>query len=439
MWTWDDFAVKAAAQRLKDLENSIKFESQDDSWEDKRDNFLSKINQVRALTDLRVLFNQLRRLENSLKYNHQSEAWEQWKRSYWWVMTDPNSNLSLSVTRFIICLTFMERSLFEEAHSNSWIKSDRDIWLAECDSLIDSLMRLSFYDELFLNVDVLLQEFGHNSLRSYIREVNNVISTINSAARKLDAATKDLGLGDTVTGALGIGSAIMFGAGLILAPVSAGTSLNLTGLGAAYGVGSAVTGVLSGIVQVVWDETKAKEVQEEMKKITAETLAVTEMLESYGTAATKLQTKLNGLGRFRALKYLQDVGLGGKSTYTGIRQVLDVSRMRRVVSEMRPDLLARGEGTLVAFRVAAPGVTLPRFNSDGTTRILIREATTLHSAAVKLAAVLTVISLWFAIQTTIEGHKKYTDGSKLAREFRDMASSLTSVKDVILEAYGNDP
>lgn len=440
MEDWNDSSVEAAAQCLKDLANSITFKSQDGSWRENRDDFFNNINKVKAVTDVRVLYEQLRRLENSVKVSKMRKTWEQWKRAYWRVITDPDNNLSLSVTRFIIALEFLEISLKTNAFVDSWLKSNRGIWLIKCSALTDSLMKLSFYDDMFVNVNDLLQAFGYDSLQGYSKKANNVISTINSAARKLDRATSVIGLADTSANVMGIVAGVVSGAGLVVAPLSAGASLFLTGYGTAMGVTSAVTSIASDIVQVVWDEKKAEEVHEETKKITAETLALTEMLDNYGIAAIELKTKLDQLGKFRALDYLKKYGLGGSKLYKKMGKSFKGWRMNTIVSQLRPDLIAAaGKDTLSAF---APGLKIPvwitRTCSDGLPKILVKGGTSLGSAAFKMSGVLTLLSLLFAVRGTIKGVKKITDGSKLAKEFRELADSLASAKESILQAYGID-
>lgn len=87
----------------------------------------------------------------------------------------------------------------KEAHFGSWMKTDRDEWLQECNTLIDPLMKLGFYDELYQNRDALLCEFKQNSLKGYLNNLNNVISNIKFAAQNLDDTTKDIGRRETNT------------------------------------------------------------------------------------------------------------------------------------------------------------------------------------------------------------------------------------------------
>lgn len=405
--------ITRAAKYLRKLERSLAYDSQVSSWRNDRDSFLSDLDRIESESDLKMLFELLRKLECSVQYSSQNDCWKQWKRDYWKVMSDPDLDIDLCVTRFIICMKYMEENL---QNRSSW--DERDEWLNDCNNYIEPVDAVSFHAELSQNADEVLSKFGFSSLNSYIDEANSVIRMLESIANDLDETADNMNL-DITSGVVGIVSGVLSGAGIIMAPFTAGGSLVLTGVGTAMGVGSVAVSFIGFFKGKDFDVDKANK---ETNKITGITMALSELLNQYADSFEEMNEKFQAQSA--------DWSNFARSGNQMIQGALNVStKFGKLLTLQKIPLhaIAKGHGARLAFSAAAPRVKIPF-----TSTTLIKKGTSFASTATKLNAAFSVFTISYGIYETKSAVEKKETIREMARNFRnvseDLADALSNIK-----------
>jgi hypothetical protein len=120
------FAGFAQAQSLNSLmktfETSVQFDSQSDSWRDRRAGWLSEVNSA-SIEGLKRLMIEL---EENIKYESQTDSWRDSRSG--WVSRVRSCTSRTTLAQLLIEL---ETSVKFESQSESW-RDERDSWLSSC-------------------------------------------------------------------------------------------------------------------------------------------------------------------------------------------------------------------------------------------------------------------------------------------------------------------
>lgn len=419
-------SIQQAGKCLKELEASIVSAYKADEWLElaMREHFISTIDTVTDISDVDVLLKQLRLLEDNIKDIVKSDRWHHWERQYWRVLTDPDIKVK-TVTRFITTLMLLEVNLNHVAYLGMWNVWKRNEWLKKCTPLVDPLLNVSFSDDIFLNVDAMLKQFGYGGLKEYNMAATEVISVINSAARKLDKVTRDTGIADTTTEGVAVTAMIVTGLGLVFATFTGGATLALAL--AAGGVsltgGSIIISIASDPIQKIWDEPTLQKVESATESITSQTIALIKVLESYARSAGNLKKELDSLQYSNALEYLKKGGSEISKTYNGS---INIVRMITIIEQIRPDFVDKTSLPLLGFYPSS---------YDGMPKMLVQAVSSLDSAASELGMFVPGLSNAYGIWKTINGTSKLQEGNDLAKKFYGMAKNIATAKKKILSAY----
>ncbi|KAK7071711.1 hypothetical protein SK128_021495, partial [Halocaridina rubra] len=428
-------SIQRAAECVTQLEHNVLQSSFQRSWGRERNSFIANMSQVSNISDAHVLYEQLKRFEEKLLHAKKSQSWRQWRRNYWKIMLDSRLTAVETITRFIIALMYMEDNILPESFKRDWTAEKRTKWLIDCKTLVNPLQKLSFFDDFYSKVELILENFGHKSLQDYDTKTSMVISALTTVAHDIESVGHKRGTMETAAGVLNISSGILGALGLILAPFTAGTSLVLTGASIALGLKGTIVNHLSS--RLISTQDKIRNATEMTSAIIGETEALLQVLESYTSSANDVKTMLASMKYDHAIEYnVTDVS----HKIIRISDVRKAWRMQSLIKELSPKNVLKAASNTQALKVAAPGIQIRKLpvGPNGVPKILFRSATSLSSTAAKLSGLFSTLSIGFGIWGTINGVNRIKEAMSVAKEFQRLAHDLAHAKRTILMSFDID-
>ena len=380
-----------------------------------------------------------------MKYSSQEDDWKTWKRQLWNAayMGDSSNGVStpVTVTHFARCLLYMELSLRYSIQTSGWKSDLRSKWLREVNALISPAEDVLFGLDL---VDQISECINNNSVEQWGDNVDRACSKLYDCATTLDKVAKDTGIARTTGGGAAIAGGVLAAIGVIAAPFTAGASLAATAGGTALATAGGLTSFTASMVKYGWDKNKTKEGEEITKEVCKHAHILIECLTLYREIMSNFKEFLDTpegeqlIGELKAAKFMGStfkqiaiinlksdsklitLGLAGK-------KMVDVARVAKVVSVLRPDAAAK----LLAAEVAAGG--LPRLSLRGVTLFSGVAAGSL--AAKALAGVGSIVGVGFGIWDVVGGANQIKNGNEIASQYRKFANDLKMTKKTVIENF----
>jgi len=247
-------------------------------------------------------------------------------------------------------------------------------------------------------------------------------SLLHELAEHLDRVCRDTGIARTTGGGTAILGGVLGAAGLVLAPVSGGTSMTLSLTGAGLGVGAATTTLTASIVKDACVNNASKKVKETLEALQTDDAVFCRLLQ-------QLQANVSELIDLccKEPAVLVEVHKWVKRTYKGAMIAYKTCKICRGVKSalFAIRILEFIEADVHVLRGIAAGTAAPGFDNSWSRRLGLTVKTGTTTAKV-MSATMSFFSIAFGVWDIIEGAKDI-NGSQHAKAYRQCREELDKV------------
>lgn len=329
----------------------------------------------------------------------------------------------------------------EEGKNQKWFFVPEDAWndFMEVQANLNALTIAQFWKNM---ADNYLHVIIGCNLNEYEGIVDNARESLSSCTPQLDKIAKGTGIAKAVGGGTTVAGGAMALAGLILSPVTAGASLALTLAGVVTTIAGSATTFTGDVIKHFKDKDKGKEVQEATESAFQTTLRLQGFLNEYikklKEAAEFLKTpegKAIASDAYNICEVVRDDGTIARNVLTignvvvnGVKHVRNAKRIKSLVDFIQADYYAlNGARVGLSTNAAAPGFTIPVLG-----KTIVAAGTT---GAKVLSGSFAVAGMALGIWDIYAGAKQITNGSKLAKEFRQTSETLKTESSKLIKLY----